>query len=95
MPYSKKKLSKKKQIELAEDVGKGYAEHMFERFKDPLFRGPKFTWNVFPEMVAGLAAVGAFTSFPHRIGKDIEQVAYDSAFKRATELVESEKLWGK
>lgn len=83
----------KRHRKLAWNVGVGTAEHLFEMMQNPKFRGPKFTWAGFPDMVAGLAGVQValpITNWDDWTAEDrkrIENMASESAIYRARELL--------
>lgn len=78
---------KRRQLKKAEQVGLAYARDLFERFKGPDMRGPKFTWEGFPSMLRPLVEASAFTAFRYKIGRDIEQYAGEIAYREAERLV--------
>ena len=52
---------KQKHISFADEYARTIAKEFIDH---PEYRGEKFTWKSFPEMVRRLAVVSAFTSFP-------------------------------
>lgn len=79
-------FSKKKQFEIAEQVRLAYARELFKDHKD-FEEADSYNPNLFPRQVATLAAMGTFTSFPHKIKKDIEDYAAKIAFEEAVQLM--------
>lgn len=81
-------LSRQIQIQRAEEFGRSFANSLYKDFQDMRLRGPTFTWEYFPETAKRMATVSVFMSFPHRIKKEIEEIAGASAEKEAKKLLE-------
>ena len=80
-------LSKSKQIEIAKEYAKAHTEDLFKSMCEPRYRGPNFNWDIFPNMAGSMARVSCYNAFPHRVGKDIEDLVYQESHQRARELV--------
>jgi len=87
-------MSRKKHIEIAEEFGEIFANSMFKDFKDnPDFRGLKFSWQTFPNLVAKLARVYLPSSVTwwdkkkQKVKDELEQTAYKTALKKTEKLV--------
>ena len=83
-------MSDMDKLEKLQELGKSYAEGMFQEFSEnPGYKGPNFTWDEFPEMVARMARVSAFQYFPEteKLTQEDEDVAAQAARTTATKLV--------
>lgn len=66
-----------------------FAEHLFVSFLDPTNHGPRFTWERFPEMVAGLVGSSLGTAYA-RLPADIStKEAMDLARQHARHLMDA------
>lgn len=76
-------------LTLARRYGIALAERMFRDFRDhPEWRGVKFTWSGFPEMVRSLAEASAFTIYRrNHVPADAAQQAAEAASARARRLI--------
>lgn len=67
------------------------AEHLFTFFLNTQYQGARFTWEGFPEMVAGLVESSLGSAYSH-LPADLEakeQLAMDIARQRARALMEA------
>ena len=88
-------------IDRAIEVGLGYANELYKDLSDPKNQGDNFNWQkVFPNMCGRIAKVSLFLCFTddeydsiiyEEIG-GLEDLAYNTAVKRAKELVEEYEL---
>jgi hypothetical protein len=49
-------------LKFSRKVGEAYADHLFEDFQKPGFRGSNFRWSEFPNLVGGMAKSGVAMS---------------------------------
>lgn len=79
----------KRNIEKAVDLGNTWADDMFDFFSNAKHRGPNFTWERFPRIVADIAEANCPVSFSHRTRnmKVLNEACYNAAFEKAKELV--------
>jgi hypothetical protein len=81
----------------AKEVGLGYAEGMYKTLSNPENQGDNFNWQkVFPDMCGQVSKVSLFLCFTDEeyasmTTEEIDQledISYNTAIKRAKELVE-------
>jgi hypothetical protein len=84
---------KDKHRKLAVEIGQAHAQHLFETFQNPEFRGPKFLWSHFPGIAAGLAKAGVAMSCADwddlnvEDRKQLKDAAFQAAQDHANELL--------
>lgn len=84
-------LTKRMQVQVAEEVGRSLAKSYFEIFNKPSNCGPNFTWEHFPEMCRSGASTHVMLSYPHGVKaeEELKQIAGMVAYAEAKRLVES------
>ena len=84
-------LTKSMQVRLAKEVGVAIAKSYYEIFSDPTNRGPKFTWEEFPNMCRRAAEIHVNIALPHRVKaqQEIESIAGETAYEEANRLLEN------
>lgn len=93
MTFPKCRWHQKKKLQHAVMVGNAHANGMFKDFSEkPNFQGRNFKWSHFAELVRDLTRVSAFMSFPGTCKQEIYDLAAETAFNRATELVKETNL---
>lgn len=83
-------MTKNKQLEVA-NYCYALVSGMFANFHNPIFRGSKFVWSEFPELVSELAEVQVFTSVTMNKNNkaEIERKASEFAREIASNLVQN------
>lgn len=78
----------------AHDLGLVVAQDFFKTFSDPEARGSNFTWDRFPDLVAGYTKIQVFVQCSEleykKFGKELEEIASQSAINMAKQLKEKE-----
>ena len=76
---------------LASQFGDAVALDLFKTYSNPENIGSNFSWNNFPDLVKRMAKASCYSNFSdrewERLGKILEQIACDSAYNKAKELV--------
>lgn len=83
---------KRKTLEkFANGLGLIMAKDFFKMFNDPKMRGPNFKWKNFPDIVISFTKTQIFINCSpreyERLGKELEKIACDVAFKEAKRLI--------
>jgi hypothetical protein len=84
-------LTYKMQLRLAKEVGVAIAKSYYEIFSNPTNRGPKFTWEEFPNMCRRAAEIHVNIALPHKVKaqQEVESVAGETAYEEATRFLEN------
>ena len=84
-------LTKKMQVRIAKEVGAAIAKSYYEMFCNPENRGPKFTWQEFPNMCRRGGEIHVMIALPHGIKAqmEIEHIAGETAYNEAVRLMEN------
>lgn len=85
-------MGRKSYKQQAIEFGEEYAEQFFTDFQDPIYHGPNFTWDKFPDMVKRMAYLSCglsslFWEEKTKRAPELRMICGEAARAKAEELI--------